>query len=94
MAVCRQASLALAGQVSIYLLVLEYKRTLIYLFRLTIIFPRREEEAAGSTVLAVQDGKLSPAEPPDLEAAEAAAAPLLRLSAGMEKRKAGDVAGV
>ena len=40
-------------------------------------------------MLAVQDGKLSPAEPPDLEAAEAAAAPLLRLSAGMEKRKAG-----
>ena len=32
---------------------------------------------------------LSPAEPPALEAAEAAAAPLLRLSAGMEKRKAG-----
>ena len=51
--------------------------------------PRREEEAAGSAVLAVQDGKLSPAEPPALEAAEAAAAPLLRLSAGMEKRKAG-----
>ena len=37
----------------------------------------------------VSYGKLSPAEPPALEAAEAAAAPLLRLSAGMEKRKAG-----